>query len=252
MSTYPTTPRSAFLGWCQGHAKVFVDNAAAIGLTPAQATAFKTATDTTAAATQGQQEAKQAGKVATEKAANSYTSLHASAGEAVRLIRAFAESQADPAVVYELAQIPPPTPPSPAPAPAQPQELSATLDPTTGHLTLRWKATNPRGGTTYLVSRKLPGQADFAFLGVTGLKNFVDSTLPAGPQSVQYIVQGQRADSSGPVSAVLVVNFGKQPGEVTTSSATAAAASATSTPSVMDAIINSKPLTNGKRAPARI
>jgi len=32
-----------------------------------------------------------------------------------RLIRTFAESQAKPSVVYNLAQIPPPSPPSPAP-----------------------------------------------------------------------------------------------------------------------------------------
>lgn len=37
MSTYPTSPRSAFLDWCQVHQPIFTANAAAIGLTPAQA-----------------------------------------------------------------------------------------------------------------------------------------------------------------------------------------------------------------------
>ena len=44
MATYPTSPRAAFLQWCQAHQQLFIDNAAAIGLDPAQATGI--ATDT--------------------------------------------------------------------------------------------------------------------------------------------------------------------------------------------------------------
>ena len=39
MSTYPTSPRSAFLDWCQVHEPIFTAHAAAIGLTVAQAAA---------------------------------------------------------------------------------------------------------------------------------------------------------------------------------------------------------------------
>src|SRR5690242_15914217 len=60
MGTYPTTPRSAFLAWCQAHELVFQNNAAAIGLTPAMAAAFKTVTDTAAADAQAQEVARQA------------------------------------------------------------------------------------------------------------------------------------------------------------------------------------------------
>jgi hypothetical protein len=42
-----------------------------------------------------------------------------------------------------------------------------------------------------------------------GLKRGVDQTLVAGSDSVQYTVQGQRADSSGPVSPIFTVNFGR-------------------------------------------
>ena len=49
MGAYPTSPRAAFLEWCQAHASVFTANAAAIGLTPAQATAFSAATTAAAA-----------------------------------------------------------------------------------------------------------------------------------------------------------------------------------------------------------
>jgi hypothetical protein len=47
---------------------------------------------------------------------------------------------------------------------------------------------------------------------VSGKKEFIDDTLIAGPDSVQYTVQGQRADSSGPLSPIFVVNFGRLPG----------------------------------------
>lgn len=40
MGAYPTSPRAAFLEWCQAHAPVFTANATNIGLTTAQATAF--------------------------------------------------------------------------------------------------------------------------------------------------------------------------------------------------------------------
>ncbi len=253
MGTYPDAPRAEFLGWCQTHEKIFVDNAAALGLTPAQTTAFKTATDGTTAALTNQEQVKQAAKVATQEAADAFTTLRASAGETVGLIKAFAESQPDPNVVYNLAQIPPPAQPTPWPPPGQPTHLTVTLDPALGALTLHWKAANPPGttGTSYIVTRRLAGESTFSVVGVTGQKQFTDQTVPAGQTSVQYLVQGQRADSRGPVSTILTVNFGKAPGEMTTSTATAPA-SATSTPSVMDAIINSKPLTNGKRTPARV
>jgi hypothetical protein len=43
MGAYPTSPRSAFLEWCQAHSPVFTDNAAEIGLSETQANAFATA-----------------------------------------------------------------------------------------------------------------------------------------------------------------------------------------------------------------
>lgn len=95
---------------------------------------------------------------------------------------------------------------------------------------------NPTGtsGTSYIIRRKLPSESEFSFIGVSGKKEFVDDSLIAGPDSVQYTVQGQpltrdatsshvdaqrpsrvkgqRADSSGPLSPVFTVNFGQAPG----------------------------------------
>ncbi len=83
--------------------------------------------------------------------------------------------------------------------------------PTTGVLELRWKAANPRGtqGTSYIVRRREEGQTEFMFIGVTGEKRYVDNTFFSGPDRVEYTIQGQRADSAGPVSNVLTVQFGR-------------------------------------------
>jgi hypothetical protein len=109
--------------------------------------------------------------------------------------------------------IDPPAPPSPAPPPAQPTDLTVELEPQIGDLILRWKAENPSGtsGTSYIIRRKLEGESSFSFIGVTGSKKFVDTTLIAGPDTVQYTVQGQRADQTGPMSQVFMVTFGRTP-----------------------------------------
>jgi hypothetical protein len=107
------------------------------------------------------------------------------------------------------------------PPPGRPSGLTVQLDATTGSLTLRWKAANPTNarGTTYIIRRKLPGETEFAFIGVSGKKRFVDETLMLGAgegilaPAVQYTVQGQRANLSGPVSPIFTVNFGKLPGK---------------------------------------
>ncbi len=226
MSTYPAAPRADFLQWCQSHAPVFTAGAAAIGLTPAQATEFQTLTADAAAALLAQEEAKQAAKVATQVAQNAFSALMTNAGLTVKTIRAFAEQSATPATVYAAAQIPAPASPSPAPPPAQPTGLTVTLRPQTGALELRWKASNPAGtsGTSYLIRRRLPGETGWTVIGVSGKKFFVDDTLVAGADWVHYIVQGQRAGSSGPLSQVFVVTFGIAPGGATMAHVGASAA----------------------------
>lgn len=248
MGAYPTSPRAAFLEWCQAHTSVFTTNATAIGLTAGQATAFTSATTAAANAVLAQEQAKQAYRVATQVAEDAFGSLRSSAGDTVRLIRAFAESQPKPTVVYNLAQIPPPSPPSPAPPPAQPTDLTVTLDASGGNLTLRWKAANPTGtsGTSYIIRRRLPGESEFAFIGVSGKKEFVDDTLIAGPDSVQYTVQGQRADSSGPLSPIFTVNFGQAPGGGFTATVTSGVSAST-----VDGHPVQKTLPTGNGRPAR-
>ncbi len=210
MGTYPTHPRSAFLEWCAQHATVFTSNAAAIGLTPAQATAFKNAAVAAIEADANQFAAKQAAKAATTTANLKVGDLRRAAGDTVRLIKAFAESTNNPNV-YVVAQIPPPAQPAPLPAPGKPRDMIVGIEPSSGAITLRWTCDNPRGasGTSYIVRRRAGATGDFEFVGVTGSKKFTDSSFQAGPDQVMYTVQAQRADSSGPVSDILVINFGR-------------------------------------------
>lgn len=61
-------------------------------------------------------------------------------------------------------------------------------------------------------SRNGMGEAAFEILGIVGKKTFVDDDLPAGVGSVEYTIQGQRADRRGAVSPILTVNFGTRTG----------------------------------------
>ena len=214
MSTYPTTPRVEFVEWCDVHTQVFTKNAATLGLSAAQVAGFDEATAKARSALLEQEQARQALLVATQRARDYVQTLRERAGSTVRTIRAHAETTDDPSALYALAQIAPLAAHSPAPPPSQPKQLGATLIETTGALTLRWKARQPTGttGTTYLIRRRLPAEAAFSFVGVAGKKTFVDETLPSALTHVQYTVQAQRGTRSGPVSAILEVNFGQRDG----------------------------------------
>jgi hypothetical protein len=214
VSAFPTSPRGAFLLWCQEHAPVWTTNALDIGMTAAQATAFSGAVTAANASNIAVEAARQAYRTAVDTNNDNFAALRSLAGDDVRTIRAFAENAEKPGAIYALAQIPPPADPQPAPPPGMPTDLSVSIEPATGNLELKWKSTNPAGtsGTSYIVRRKLPGETAFSFIGVTGSKKFVDATFFAGPDSVQYTVQGQRADSSGPMSEVFTINFGRAGG----------------------------------------
>lgn len=210
MASYPTSPRSDFLAWCESHISIFTENAAAIGLTPAQAVAFKNSVLAAQEAGDAQEVAKNAAKNATAASTMKFNALRKSAGDTVRIIKTFAETTDNPGV-YTIAQVPPPQPASSVPPPAKPTEIRVTLDPTTGAPMLTWKAANPVGsaGTSYIIKRRTSTTGEFTFVGVTGSKKFTDNSFFAGPDSVQYTVQGQRSDSAGPVSEILTINFGR-------------------------------------------
>ena len=212
MPTYPTSPRSTFLTWANSHTQIFLDNDSDIGLSETEAIAFQTAYNNAQTAVNAQEAARNSFAAATNVANQKVADLRKSASITTRLIKTFAD-QTNNINVYDIAQIPPPADPSAVPPPGQPNNLTVELDATSGAITLRWKAVNPRGaqGTSYIVYRRLPAdpQGEFQFVGVSGIKKFTDNTFTAGPDAVQYKVRGQRSDKAGPDSAIFTVSFGR-------------------------------------------
>ncbi len=127
----PTAPRGGHLlhsitgTAARATGPVFTLNAPQIGLTTQLAAASASATTLVSGALLAQEQPKQAYHVATQRVEDGPAALRSSAGDTVRLIRAFAESQPKPSVVYNLAQIPPPAQLSPAPPPGSPTACAA-------------------------------------------------------------------------------------------------------------------------------
>lgn len=207
--------------FCEAHAPVWNLNAAAIGLTAAQATAFKNLTSAARTAYDAAQAAKlsyRAAVTAQDAAIAAAVSGLGGASDLIRIIKGFAENSADPAAVYALAQLPPPAPPVPLPAPGVPTNIGVTLEPS-GAVTLSWDAADAAAGTGayFNVSRKLPGQTAFTLVGGSPGTNsesrrmsFTDFTVPtsAAGAGAQYIIQGRRGARSGEMSEAITVQFG--------------------------------------------
>ena len=210
MSQIPSSPRSAVYTWCEARVEPWETNALAIGISVSAAQAFGASVTAFASAVSNQAKAKAAYEAATDGVTEAYRVMRRNMVNGVADVRQFAEQQSNPTGVYELAQVPPRSTGTPLPAPGRPYEFSVQLIDDSGAVQLRWKCQNPQGaqGTSYIVRRKLPGETTFSFVGVTGEKRFVDNTFVAGPDSVEYTVQAQRADSAGPVSSVYQINFG--------------------------------------------
>jgi len=205
---FPRSPRSAFLSWCQAHLQPWDDNDVALGLTTV-ITDYKSAVSAAVDAENEAVAARNAAKAATEKANQAVRALEESTGDCVRRIKQKAIDTANPNL-YVVGQVPAPSAPGTALPPAKPTDITVSISPT-GAPVLKWKASNPVGtaGTSYIIRRKVAGQNEFSFCGVSGKKTFTDNTFTAGPDSVQYTVQGQRADSTGLMSDVFTVTFGR-------------------------------------------
>ena len=102
--------------------------------------------------------------------------------------------------------------PSPVPAPGTPGSFKVTLG-GDGSLDLTWKCNNPAGssGTIYQVFRRTTAEGEFEYLGGSGSKSFLDTTVPAGATAVTYKIQAVRSTAVGPW-AQFNVNFGTSGG----------------------------------------
>jgi hypothetical protein len=209
MATNLPRPIPDLLAWAQTHDSLWQANFAAIGLSTAQATAFKNLVASFRAAFDAAEVARLASKNATETLHASVTNIRATGGAYVNLIKAFAETTHNPAV-YTLSGISPDDPAGTVAAPIPPDTIIAGVN-ADGSLTLKWKVGQPDGvtGVQYLVSRRLGSTGTFALVGSVGaIKTYVDATLPFGVDSVQYIITPKRGDVMGDQSAVFTLQFG--------------------------------------------
>ncbi len=159
-----------------------------------------------------QRAAQQAARSATQKLRISARAMARAGSDIVKQIRAKAASGGK--SIYSLALIPAPQNASPLPPPGTPAQFSVELL-ADGALVLRWKCANPSGstGTIYQVYRRLTppaGGGEFTFIGSTGSKQFIDSTLPAGGApggTMTYQIIAVRSTAAG-APAQFNVNFG--------------------------------------------
>lgn len=207
MATIFPSSIEELITFCEVHAPIWKSNAAQLGLSATGTADWEAEVNKLRGYLLAQQEAKTNAVNATAALRDAVANAKSHGSDLLRVIRGYAGTQEDPNAVYQLAVIPPPSAPSPLPPPGNVTNIKVELDPATGALTLKWKATNPGSGTTYVVRRKLPSEASFNFLGVGTKKSFTDETLPAGSEGVQYAIQGTRSGQFGPIATVSI-SFG--------------------------------------------
>lgn len=202
----------AFLAWSRVHAKLWAEDPAAIGLSPAQAAAFAALTDELDAAHAAAQAARQAGKAATRRLNELLASTRKSGSALVHTIKAHAQVNDDPGV-YPAAGLSRADRPGELPPPAAPQSFNSRIN-ADGSLTLTWSVRQPVGVTdvNYLVHRRIDGGGGggaFVLIGAAGRgKSFTDATIPPGTRSVEYFIRPQRGQRLGETSPVFTVRFG--------------------------------------------
>lgn len=201
--------------WSNAHATLWLANAVAIGLTPAQATQFKGFVTTFTTARDAAEAARLASKNATEALDNAVRNVRTTGGQFINVIKAFAESTNNPNV-YALAGVSPSDAPGTPPPPNAPEQFNLSVN-GDGSLTLKWKVSQPEGvaGVVYVVSRRINGgEGPFIVVGSAGGrdKSFTDVTLPVGVDQVEYIVTARRGNEPGTSSPIFKAQFGSVAG----------------------------------------
>ena len=205
MSTVPTT-RIGKIEFYETHAPVWKLAADDIGITSGEGEALLAAATAAREAYNASIVARDASKAATQTFYNDTSDMATMGAGLLAKIKAFAEATQDPSV-YAAAQIPPPAAPTPVAAPGTPMDFSVLLM-QSGAIELRWKCNNPVGtqGTIYECRRKIGGGA-FTFIGASGVRSFIDDTLPSGSVGVTYEITATRSTKRG-LPAQFNVNFG--------------------------------------------
>lgn len=181
-------------------------SAVQIGTTAAAMTDLTTKTTAAADALTDQIAKQAAAKTATETLNTAIEAMMSAGSAIIKNIRSMAETTGP--SVYELAQIPGPATPAPVPVPGTPYQFKVEILPE-GELVFTWKCNNPARsqGTVYQIFRRDTPTAEPTFLGVSGIKRFVDVNVPMGQPQIGYVIQATRSTAVG-VAANFAVRFG--------------------------------------------
>jgi hypothetical protein len=206
MSVLPQS-RQGRLEYFEARVNTWTTNAAAIGITPAQATAVKNAAGTNRTDFNAMMVARDAAKSSTNTFYTTNNTLVDLGRDMIKTIKAFAATTNNP-MVYSLANIDPPAPPTPVPAPDVPANLtgSVTAD---GVVTLTWKAT-PSGassGIFFIVERKRASEANYSVLTATVEKAAMDPAAHVEASQVQYRVKAVRGADMSEWTTPVSFNF---------------------------------------------
>ncbi len=207
-SVLPKT-KIARIEWVEARIEEWLASPTLIGLTLSECQALNTKVKAARASYDEATKARARSKDATVSSDNDAAGMTALASTAIKHIKAYAASSANPDAVYAAASVPPPAAPGPAQAPARPSDFTFELDPNSGGLIVRWKCTNPAGVSrvSYTVRRGI-GNGAMTTAGVVGEKKFTDTTIPAGASVVNYQVYGQLGTLVGTASNIVTVRFG--------------------------------------------
>jgi hypothetical protein len=178
-----------------------------IGSTPEQIDSLEASVAAARTALAEQREAQNKARIATDKLRLALKKMAAEGSAVIARARVTAQSSGDP-LVYGLASIPLPRKGSPLDTPGMPYGFELQLY-QNGALELRWECDNPEGasGTLYEIYRSDRPDGEFAYIGNTGIKKFVDAKIPRGTSRVTYRIQAARSTKVG-TSAFFSVNFG--------------------------------------------
>ena len=206
-SFYYGTPAQLYTG-----SQVFSDliNAAATsyGLTTAQALSYQTLNDDYRAKFELSEAPETRTKGAIQARNDSKFLLVQKAAELAKIIEATPTVTNQQKVDLGLAVR---ATPSPMPPPGTPSNFRVELlgD---GSIRMTWRANNPTrmSGVTYQIWRRFGSEGEFTFVGASGEKKYIDSTIPAGTPQVQYQIRGIRPTAAG-AWATFNVNFGVAP-----------------------------------------
>lgn len=211
MSNIPSSPKVEQIIWFEQHLPLWAATPTAFGATAAMITSLGTAVAQARKAYNDAQASKLATKAAITNQDEMIAAMLTPGRDLVNLMKGYIANANNPAL-WGQAGIEPNSGPGAPLVPTAPYELSASLN-SAGEVILRWKATQPQGvsGVIYTVSRSVDNGPD-TIQDSVGEKEYVDSNVIYGTQTVSYVVRSKRGKQTSDWSPALLLRFGRAAG----------------------------------------